>query len=276
MSNFSASISDLVQPVGGTHAIERVSVGIEWAEELSHAQMVELSDLLDPDALGLGRKIEIRSTEISGDDSEELRVPSAEETNLTAIYLDYGFDEVDDDHIPAILVRRNGMLYSVKNNYEGWTRTRQKATEFSEIILSYVRQHIEIRSIGLQVIDAFLLKASGFDFAKILNKECDLLPPKIFKADKHWHIDLGFFEVENEGERLLTNAKLAYVPEVSKNKLTITCLHRLDSAAVRKEPISVADAISKYDILYSKNKELIEQVLHKDVASLIGLGTEDK
>ena len=273
MSNLNADITDLVQPVAGSHAVERVTLGIEWKGELSSQVMQRLSKHLDDLEHPFPRKLEIRAKEVAGSGDVPLSMPSQEEIELIGLVLKSSVDEDDDeDLVNELAIRKEGVFISVAKDYQSWRQTKALVLPVVESILSELVDEITVMAVGLQYVDAFRL-LDKVDFERLFNRENENLPAKVFKNENYWHVEVAFFESINESlSHLLTNIQVSHAPPEEADapeKISITCLTRTYFGS--EEEQSPALVLALYDKLYDKNKLIVKDLVSAELGELIGL-----
>lgn len=263
------------RPAAESNAVERMSLIFEWAEPLDNDAMLALSAMCDSLSSEFPRKVLLRSSDVQPSDSAKDTSETSENAELAAIFMD---DNEDIDAPPNIkkyevIIGRERFGFSVHASYPGWKETREKAFQISNALLEKIRSLREINAVGFQVVNGFYLEEFDGDFKKVLRKSCTHFPASIFSRKGFWHIESGFFEdpAPQSNERLLTNLKMAYFPEESTNKLSLSTLHRMDFNPEKAGTLSISDLWARYDILHPMNKSLVHSILHDDICSSIGL-----
>lgn len=263
------------RPAAEKNAVERMSLIFEWAEPLDNDAMLTLSAMCDSLSAELPRKVLLRSSDTQPSDGVNDTSETSENAELAAIFMD---DNEDIDGPPnvkkyEVIIGRERFGFSVHAAYPGWKETRKKAFEISNALLETIREFREINAVGFQVVNGFYLEKFDGNFKKILRNSCTHFPANIFSREGYWHVESGFFEDSEpqSDERLLTNLKMAYFPEDSTKKLSLSTLHRMDFSPEKAGTLNISDLWTRYDILHPMNKSLVHSILHDDICLSIGL-----
>ena len=271
MSNLNADITDLVRPFAGSHAVERVTLGIEWKGELTSQVMQRLSKHLDTLEHPFPRKLEIHAKELEGD-GDNLNMPTQEEIELVGLVLKSSAEEDDENALVSELaIRDEGMFITVAQGYESWRATKALVLPLVESILSEIKEDVSVVAVGLQYVDAFWLQGE-VDFERLFDRENENLPAKVFKSESYWRVEVGFLEPSSGPlNHLFATLQVSYSPpeeSEAPEKLTISCLTR---SYLDFDSQEFAPPMALYDQIYEKNKSLIRNLISSELRGLIGL-----
>lgn len=272
MSNLNADITDLVRPYAGSHAVERVTLGIEWKGELTSQVMQRLSKHLDTLEHPFPRKLEIHAKELEGD-GDNVSMPTPDEIDLVGLVLKTSAEEDNDSGFKGELaIRDEGLFITIAKGYESWRTTKALILPLVESILAELVEDVVIIAVGLQYVDAFWLH-DKVDFERLFNRNNENLPPKVFKSESYWRVEVGFFEPSSGPlNHLFSTLLISYAPPEESDepeKLTVSCLTR---SYLEPEDQSPSLPFSLYDHIYKKNKSLIGDLISSELCELIGLG----
>ncbi|KFE45495.1 hypothetical protein IV02_27135 [Pseudomonas syringae] len=251
--------------------MDKVCLGLEWAEPLDHAMMREISSSVSGKALLLPRKIEFSSGSVAKTEADELPdVLKESDSELMGIIFDDNTEKdspVEQKNI-ELLIKPDGLLFTVQNSVGEWGETRERAKEVISSVFSIIRKYREFESIGLLVSNGFEIADDDLPVSQILNFESEYLPKKIFSSKDYWKLDNDYFWSEESG-RFNSNVEVSLTPTEEGRTLAIMTLQRLLPLA---DPLDDIDVVfSHFEILYKKNVSLIQSFIHTDVCELIGM-----
>lgn len=270
-----ASVTPL--PNGLFHAVERLSMGFDWASPLDAQTMSKLASLGDGIAKSLPRKFAVSTSEIKASVGPTSTDPSspADDGGLFAIL----FDDNEDQDAPfdvkhaEVIINNEGFTFSVHAKYDGWEKTKAQALEYFAVFFDEIIKHVTLSSIEFRVSNIFNLETFTGRLDDVLDLECDSLPRRIFKAQGLWHVDEGYFDDhhESEIEKLLVNLNVSKVQDEEGKMLHVRTMHQYNFHPESKVSLSLSELFGRYEHLHGINKALLATVLNKDTAEAIGL-----
>ncbi|AYG47261.1 hypothetical protein DV532_24390 [Pseudomonas sp. Leaf58] len=263
-------------PHGLIHAVERLSLGLDWDTELGAAAMAHLSSLGDRVSKLLPRKIEIstsgvRST-ISGITKDSAEEGSSE---LFALLFDDNDDHEGafDDKLIEMVINRTGIRFVVNFRYSGWEVTRNLALDVYKVFYEAISSQVSISSMNFRVSNVFGLKNFVGPLGNLLDVECTSLPRRVFASEGLWHLDEGYFEdhVSPGVKQLLVNLHVSKALEDEDTNLYIHTMHQLEFHEDSSSALSLEELFDKFDELHRINKLLLSSVLADNIVHSLEL-----
>ncbi|WP_095194370.1 hypothetical protein [Pseudomonas sp. Irchel 3A7] len=263
-------------PHGLIHAVERLSLGFEWATPLDGRSMARLSALGNQLVDELPRKLEISTSDIRphgpGSDDEQ---SGSEDAELFAVMFDDNKDKdgpVDLKHT-EIIINNEGMFFTVYARYDGWEVTRALALKLCSVFLEEIVRDISLTAIEIKVANIFGLAKFSGQLSDLLSDRCDSLPRRVFGAQGLWHVDEGYFETHDDQDmrQLLVNLSVSKTLEDDEESLYIRTLHRFEFNTRASDSLPVTKLFDKFEHLHAINKDLLASVLTDDISDALGL-----
>lgn len=273
------------QPVGGSHAIEIMAIGIEWAVPLDETQLASLQKVYDetpeikeflPHHAPLQQFLIQHVTPIG------VSAPAPQPGMLQLpqfVTQTGGFDlrRVEPDGKNSWVTSIRPQVLSCNcSDYDRWKNVKPRA-------LSIIRPFVDaalnagaaISAIGLQYQDAFRLPdgISEEVTKELFRQDCQWLPAHVFNKPSFWHCHQGWFSKGPDDRRVLNNV----TTDVSD--INGTCFARIggqhrvfstsfDGRAPCK--IDAADIDRILECLHDENKNVINGMLSDDALKAIG------
>ena len=273
-----ASVTPL--PNGLLHAVERLSLGFDWASPLDAQTMSKLASLGDGIAKWLPRKFEVSTSEVKasvGPVAADASSPS-DDGGLFAVL----FDDNEDKDAPfdvkhaEVIVNNEGFTFTVHAKYDGWEKTKAQALELFKVFFDEITKHVTVSAIEFRASNVFSLERFTGRLDDVLDFECDSLPRRIFKADGLWHVDEGYFDDHygSEKDKMLVNLNVSKVQDEEGRLLYVRTMHQYNLHPESNVSLSLSELFEKYEYLHGINKLLLATVLNKKTAAVIGLVDE--
>nr|WP_314492537.1 TIGR04255 family protein [uncultured Pseudomonas sp.] len=263
-------------PHGLIHAVERLSLGVDWDEQLDAETMAQLSALGDRIVETLPRKIEISTSGLRATVAGVAK-HSAEEadTELFAILFDDNKDHEGaiDDKLVEMVINNNGFGFAINSRYAGWEKTRSSALEMFGVFFKAISEKVSISSIDFRVSNVFGLKDFDGNLTDLLDIRCDSLPRRVFSSEGLWHLDEGYFDERAAPgmDQLLVNLHVSKARDGEETNLYVRTLHQFDMSEQSTNAIQLADLFEHFDHLHEVNKDLLASVLHENIVRALEL-----
>lgn len=179
----------------------------------------------------------------------------------------------------SIAVSRENIIIAI-NDYTRWEKFKSDVDRYIHTLLAPIKESFGVVSIGLQFTDIFVWRADPLDLnlSEVFSKDTRYLTPNVFQktADAMlWHSHHGFFSEQSDplGFQQLDNINIARNIALGTHQIQIQTSHQ----AKFPQPIyKILDenrpGLSRLeDILHSKNKEILADLLSKEVQEKINL-----
>lgn len=264
-------------PHGLTHAVERLSLGFDWTSPLDAQTMRKLSSLGDRIAALLPRKFEVSTSEVRASVNGIAADPlsSEDDAELYAVL----FDDNEDKDAPfdikhaEIVLKNEGLTFSVHAKYDGWEKTRAQALELYNVFFDEIADKVKLDSVQFRVSNVFCLDKFTGNLSDLLSVECDSLPRRIFNAEGLWHVDEGYFEeqIDSNESQLLVNLNVSKVLGDDGSLLYVRTMHQFYYGHESDKAISLENLFDKFTALHDTNKTLLATVLNKKISTSLGL-----
>lgn len=199
------------------------------------------------------------------------------------------FDVNQSDGINGITLQRVGIdgipeyIFSMQDNqiaftcnkYTRWKEISPIAIDFLNQFSSFVCPVPGIAVIALQYVDEFLVTGNLPEYRSsiLFNTKTKRLPTTIFDGSDFWHNHAGWFETNENKERILNNLNISYHPQQpDRNAVQIVTAHK----EILKTPILDHSALrnlmtSSFESLHTMNKEMFKEFLNTETLNSIGL-----
>lgn len=181
-------------------------------------------------------------------------------------------------------------VHVVAFEYRGWTNSRDQALErLTPILIKLQNREIEGSAVGLAYVDVFLNEAGDYDPTEVLSKNSPLLPASVFDAGPVWkqvlitrsrgnikllsNISIDAKYVSNDGP-VSGDSESKGESEERKTHATEIAIKLSCNANARKSSElewGTDEISSKLDYMHSANKDLMLDLLSKDMAHQIGI-----
>ncbi|MBK9441333.1 MAG: TIGR04255 family protein [Comamonadaceae bacterium] len=275
-----------IQPASGTHAIEIMAIGIEWAFPLNEAQLATLQKVYDETSQikeFLPQHSTVQAFTIQhavplgpdvGPQAHPLVVQSPQFVSQTAGFDLRRFEQ--SGTISWVASIRPEVLSCNCSVYDRWKNVSSKALS---ILLPFVNTALssgaQISAIGLQYQDAFRLLdgVSPAVTKELFRQDCTWLPGHVFNEPSFWHCHQGWFSKGPDGRRLLNNVTTD-ISNINDNCFArIGGQHRIfstsfDATTVLK--IDASDINRILECLHDENKKVINGMLSDGALEAIG------
>ncbi|AGA76043.1 hypothetical protein CXG50_02175 [Pseudomonas plecoglossicida] len=266
-------------PHGLIHAVERLSLGLDWDKPLDAATMAQLSTLGDRIAEVLPRKIEISTSGVRATVAGVVKDASEDESaELFAILFDDNDDHEGaiDEKLVEMVVNDSGLGFAINSRYPGWEKTRALAFDVFNVFYEAVSKQVSISSIDFRVSNVFGLKQFDGNLTDLLNVECTSLPRRVFNSEGLWHLDEGYFDEHSASEvsQLLVNLHVSKAREGDETNLFVRTMHQFDLGEQPAGTTSLVDLFGHFDHLHEVNKDLLASVLNENIVRSLELFPE--
>ena len=279
---------DYLHPFAGQHAIQSAIFALDFTSEL------ELNELT---------RLKLSAAELSADFPKisdqhraTLRVqiksgkPNSGESTAAMDAGGFVMERPSPSQIgqtPPIrfinVTRENIVI--VINDYTRWAKFKADVDRYLSILLKSVNAQKGIASVGLQFTDAFAWKADpeDLDLSEVFSTKTEYLVPSVFKRGSQlWHSHHGYLLEQTkpiEFQQLdNVNISRTVVGPHQQLQLQVLTSHKatfarplykiLDSNRMKLSQIA--------DLLHTKNKEILADILTEAVQSKIGLSASEE
>lgn len=183
---------------------------------------------------------------------------------------------IGTDGIPEyVFSMQDNQIAFTCNKYTRWKEISPIAIDFLNQFSSFVCPVPGIAVIALQYVDEFLVTGNLLEYRSsvLFNKSSKRLPVAIFDKGDFWHNHAGWFETNENGERVLNNLNLSYYPQQpDRNAVQIVSAHK----EILKTPLLEHNALrdlmtSSFETLHAMNKGMFKEFLNKETLNSIGL-----
>lgn len=193
--------------------------------------------------------------------------------NITGV----NFERIDANSNVELALSFNGSAITyVCNSYTRWNIVFKDAISILEQFIKFVIPEPGISVIGLQYIDEFFVSGNlkNFTPSMIFSEHGSLLPANVLGQSEGWHSHSGWFDVGQDGEKILNNLNINTVIQPERMVVQIISAHR----NILLQPIIdvgvASTALSdSYGKLHLKNKNLFAQLLNAQMKREIHLET---
>jgi len=183
--------------------------------------------------------------------------------------------------VPArsIAVSRENIIIAI-NDYTRWEKFKSDTDRYVRTLLAPIKESLGVVSIGLQFTDIFVWRADplDLDLSEVFSKNTLYLTPNVFQKAGDamlWHSHHGFFSEQSDpfNFQLLDNINVARNIALGTHQIQILTSHQ----AKFPQPIyKILDEngpslFKLEDILHSKNKEILADLLSEEVQEKINL-----
>lgn len=277
-----------IQPVGGTHAIEVMAIGIEWAAPLDDAQLIalqqvyeissELKNLLPlfspSQAIVMQGVQQINIGNVEAPQAQDIKnvappqfVAKAAGFNLQR----FGMKETPE-WVASI---RPEFLSCNCSAYDRWRNVKPRALAIMRpFIDAALTLGARISAVGLQYQDAFRLLdgPSPAVTKELFRTNGTLLPAHLLEQHSLWHCHQGWFSMGADGRRLLNNVATEIVNVNDMDFARIGGQHRVFAASVdgSELPIVASDVERILDCLHEENIKVVNETLSDGALEVIG------
>ncbi len=180
------------------------------------------------------------------------------------------------DGIPEyVFSMQDNQLAFTCNKYTRWKEISPKAIDFLNQFSSFVCPVPGIAVIALQYVDEFLVTGNLPEYRSsiLFNAKSARLPATIFNGSDFWHNHAGWFDTNQNEERVLNNLNVSYYPQQpDKNAVQIVSAHK----EILKTPLLEHNALrglmtNSFKTLHDMNKEMFKEFLNRQTLDSIGL-----
>jgi len=170
--------------------------------------------------------------------------------------------------------------------YTRWIEVGQKVQRTFSALLNLVDfTNNKLLEIGFQCTDRFFEDdIDEYSVGNVLDVDSKYLTQNVFEAGKMWHVYQGWFETSEHSERMLNvlniSSQLGMFSDTgiegqSTNIQHAAKLQLLSSTLTCEQLLQKEDGVtllqSIYGDMHTKNKDVLKNLLNKDVISDIGL-----
>lgn len=278
-----------IQPVSGTHAIEIMAIGIEWASPLNEAQLSTLQKVYDETSQikeflpqhSLVQAFTIQHTAQFGpgvDSQPNQQVVQPPQFVSQAAGFDLRRIEPSGTTSWVTSIRPD-VLSCNCSIYDRWKNVSSNALSILRpFVNAALGSGAQINAIGLQYQDAFrLLDGVSPEVSKeLFRQDCAWLPGHVFNESSFWHCHQGWFSKGPDGRRLLNNVNtdISNINDVCFAR--IGGQHRIFSTsfdATTELKIDASDIDRILECLHDENKKVINGMLSNGALEAIGCST---
>jgi len=263
----------LLIPSRGVHAIQQVTIAVEFASRLSPDALGAFIKYYD-DNLDLKnwfpRKLEEQTTSFKAD-KRGIKVIAP--SSLGGIVLER---IAPDGTVEWSLTLKPDMAFVVCTNYTRWKEIAEKALTLLKTALAVLPESLAIKVAGLRYVDEFYWNGDkkAFRADMVFDRSSPNLPASVFERAGIWHVHSGWFKEEAEPFpcQILTNVNVSVLDQPTRLVTQLVTLHK---AAIRA-PIARSkfeELQPLYERLHQDNKGELGLLLNREVSELISLET---
>ena len=265
-------------PFAGNHAIQNVTFAVEWSNELTSTELMQIQSVLEPQLKAEFSKITPQNTQ-KFSFSMDAAAPGT--PNFTPTFELSGFSYEKPSHFGNAQSARSMALSKLNlviliNDYSRWDSVWSDVKRYLSIILPEVKNN-PIHNIGLQYSDIFTWKADPktFDSKLEFRENSAYLVSNIHNLSGLWHSHHGYI-VEREHPQKhtgLDNINVNLLDNAGTRSLQIITSHRttFSDPIWYKGDAELASISEIMAILHRGNKEIMYNLLSDDVCKKINL-----
>jgi uncharacterized protein (TIGR04255 family) len=269
------SIENLV-PFAGTHAIQNVSLILEWQGDLSDQTLLLIHNA------GSVLREHFPSAEIQKlvqINFGTTGVPVSDATGVGGI----SFQRMSQFGTVAkqLVVSRQNCVFAI-NDYVRWNAALEDVMRSYEVILPIILANRAINNIGLQYTDVFTWKddPSALDIAEVFKRDSGLLPTNALQIHTLWHSHHGYFSDSSDPmpNNLLQNVNINVNDVSGERQINIVMSHQATlKSPIRRGTENYAGLIKDFqDSLHKTHKDMLARLLTDQVCSLIKLNLPEE
>ncbi len=274
MSKNSYTAKDLpVLPVSGRHAIEVMSLAVEWGRPADPEFMAQIQEIYNntPALQEFLPKQEAMQGVTVLVDNNGPSISSGPSGGFQWL-------QVKSDGAPEWVVHVRPELLSVSCfNYDRWNTVKPSALQVLEPIVALaMKSGYPIQAVGVQYQDAVRVQSpSPRDCTRrLLQQGSPWLTSRVWDDDRPWHIHQGWFSVGNESRLVHNLLNLDLLREPDSCLFRVNGQHRMLSVSSETDealPLSGGDVSAALDRLHMDNKRALFDLLADSVKEQIGL-----
>lgn len=276
-----------IQPVGGTHAIEIMAIGIEWVSPLDEAQLAALQKVYDETSqikefLPQHSPVQVFTIQHAAQFGPSVGGPQPQpQVVLPPQFVSQaaGFDlrRMEPSGTTSWVTSiRPEFLSCNCSVYDRWKNVSLKALSILRpFVNAALSAGAQISAIGLQYQDAFrLLDGVSPEVSKeLFRQDCAWLPGHVFDEPSFWHCHQGWFSKGSDGRRLLNNVTtdISNINDICFAR--IGGQHRIFSTSFDTTTtlkINASDIDRILECLHDENKKVINGMLSDGALEAIG------
>ncbi|MBJ9687822.1 TIGR04255 family protein [Burkholderia vietnamiensis] len=272
------------QPVGGSHAIELMAIGIEWTSPLNETQLAELQKVYDGDPEikdFLPQHIPIQSFAIQplalAFNASQSKPDMLQPPQFVAQAGGFDIRRIQPDGKVSWLTSvRPQLLACHCSDYDRWKNVKPTALSLLQPFVDMaLATGAEISAIGLQYHDAFRLpEGISPQIAKeLFRQDCQWLPDHMFREPSYWHCHQGWFSRGPDERRVLNNVTTDISDVNGLCFARIGGQHRVFATsfdAKTPQKIDARDMDVILECLHNENKNVINGMLSDAALESIG------
>jgi uncharacterized protein (TIGR04255 family) len=273
------------QPVSGTHAIEIMAIGIEWAMPLTQSQLAHLQTVYEATTSVkefLPQYLPVQGFSIQQVVPVGAAVPGTPPQPIQPpqfLAEAGGFDlrRVEPDgRMSWVTSVRPQVLSCNCSLYDRWNNVKPTALSIlGPFVNAALDAGAKISAVGLQYKDAFrLLDGNLHEVTReLFRQDCRWLPGHVFDEHSFWHCHQGWFSEGPDGHRVLNNVTTD-ISEINAARFArIGGQHRVmavsfDAKSALEFGNTVLDPM--LDFLHGENKNVINGMLTDAALESIG------
>ncbi|PPD56985.1 MAG: hypothetical protein CTY10_01190 [Methylotenera sp.] len=265
-------------PFGGNHAIQNVTFAIEWSNELTNAEIINVHQSLEPQLKAEFSRITPQNVQkISFNmDSAGSGMPNVSPIfELSGFTYDRPSAYGNSPSSRSIVISKNNLLVQI-NEYSRWEQVWADVERYFSIVLVLLPKS-SIVNIGLQYSDIFTWKddLQKFDTKKIFRENSPFLVPNVHSLKGLWHSHHGYLVEHNDPQKYLCldNVNVNLLDTSGILSVQIVTSHRATFATpIWYNGADELSCISKVmALLHHTNKSIIFNLLSDEVCRKINL-----
>lgn len=265
--------SEVIEPIGGKHAIEVMAIGIEWAAPMGESEMKELEATYTTSSY-------LQEFLPSLTPLHELALNIGIPGNFVAENRAGGFDLKQfksNGNVAWAVSIRPGFIACNCMDYDRWASIKPTAIELlTPFLKAAIAKGQQIQAVGLQYQDVFRVNCAigSESLATLFRQNSAFIPGHLLKQHSLWHSHQGWFSESPEQQRLLNNVNLDVLEQDSHLLVKLNGQHRVFSLSGDGKVSRVIDGEQLeeiLDFLHIQNKKVLGEVLSDEILDRIGL-----
>lgn len=272
------------QPISGTHAIEMMAIGIEWATPSNETQIGDLQKVYDSspeinDFLPTHAPVQGFSIQhVAPLDGAQQQLPIASPPQFVTQISGFDMSQLDSTgKVAWVASVRPPVLSCSCGAYDRWKNVKPKALSILRpFIDAALSTGVKISAIGLQYQDAFRLPdgISQEVTKQLFRQGGSWLPNHVFSEPSFWHYrHQGWFSQGPTGRRILNNVTTDISDINGACFARIGGQHRIFSTSFDgKHPIDIqaSHIDDMLECLHEQNKLVLNGLLSDAALESIG------
>lgn len=261
-------------PFAGAHAVQSAAFAFEWAQPLTDSEFAEV--------VALHERLKGSLPTLS--QNKALTIELGSGTPVTA----QGLGNVVFSRPPhgsggapsRILEISRDKCVGQINEYTRWEHVWREVLRWFEVVAPVLVRNHPVRIIGLQYNDVFHWRASpeSLDLRHVFKEGSPYLPPNVFGLKDLWHSHHGYFVHRDAPmtHKLLENVNVNLLDELGQRSILISTVHKAEFPTLLFKSEELLESLrTVIPDLHLRNKEVLGDLLAKDVVKIINLFGEE-